>query len=225
MGERRNAASLFSHSLKTPLSSVKVGAQLLLKHLTGKVSDKDQQLLEVLFRNATTLEVRINQLIELAQIGEDGLELNLSVDQLEVIHSLKENEAAPQPEPVRREEADFTDSSLKSHSAEAPEEVSASKIVVHADPEIADLIPKFLENRIKDIAAIREALERSDFETIRTLGHMMKGAGGGFGFHGITEIGKTLEDSAKASNAEEIQKGVEALAVYMNTVEVVYDEL
>lgn len=222
MGERRNAASLFSHSLKTPLSSVKVGAQLLLKHLAGKIGDKDQQLLDVLFRNATTLEVRINKLIELAQTDEDTLELNLSVDQLEVIHSLK-NEPAP-PEPIRPE-AEAANAQLQSHSAEAPEEVSAFRIVVHADPEIADLIPKFLENRVKDIAAIREALERSDFETIRTLGHMMKGAGGGFGFHGITEIGKTLEDSAKASNAEEIQKGVEALAVYMNTVEVVYDEL
>lgn len=224
MGERRNAASLFSHSLKTPLSSVKVGAQLLLKHLAGKISEKDQQLLEVLFRNATTLEVRINRLIELAQTDEDSLELNLSVDQLEAIHSLKESESSPPPEPARRE-AEPADAPVQSHSAEAPEEVSSSRIVVHADPEIADLIPKFLENRVKDIAAIREALEHSDFETIRTLGHMMKGAGGGFGFHGITEIGKTLEDSAKASNSEEIQKGVEALAVYMNSVEVVYDEL
>ena len=57
MGERRNAASLFSHSLKTPLSSVKVGAQLLLKHLNAKIGEKDQQILEMLLRNATTLEV------------------------------------------------------------------------------------------------------------------------------------------------------------------------
>ena len=51
-----------------------------------------------------------------------------------------------------------------------------NKVVIHADPEIADLIPKFLDNRQKDIAAIESALQQSDFETIRMLGHSMKGA-------------------------------------------------
>lgn len=217
MGERRNAASLFSHSLKTPLSSVKVAAQLLLKHLGGRLGEKDQQLLELVLRNATILEVRINKLIDLAGINDENLRLSLSLDELELIHSLKEAaQPAPAPPPP---------------AAEAPVEArpekvhDPSKIVVQADPEIADLIPKFLENRLKDIVVIREALEQGDFETIRTLGHMMKGAGGGYGFPGITEIGKVLEEAAKAGNAQEIGMGLEALCAYMNSVEVVYDEL
>lgn len=234
MGERRNAASLFSHSLKTPLSSVKVGSQLLIKHLNGKIAEKDQQLLEMLLRNATTLELRINKLTQLAQADEDGLELNLSLQQLEYLHDLKEGVIPEEPAVAAPQEARET-----AATAETPQEAAAEtpkveqepeadlsgRIVVHADPEIADLIPKFLENRLKDISAIREALDRGDFETIRTLGHSMKGAGGGFGFPGITDIGKTLEDSAKAADAEQIQRGLEALAVYMNSVEVVYDEL
>ncbi|HSP06990.1 MAG TPA: Hpt domain-containing protein, partial [Acidobacteriota bacterium] len=104
------------------------------------------------------------------------------------------------------------------------ETAAPSKLMIHADPEIADLIPKFLDNRMKDIEALREALERGDFETIRTLGHMMKGAGGGYGFLGITEIGKMLEESARAGNAQDISRGIEALSAYMNSVEVVYDE-
>jgi HPt (histidine-containing phosphotransfer) domain-containing protein len=216
MSERRHAASLFSHSLKTPLSSVKVGAQLLLKHLRGKVPEKDEQLLEMLVRNATSLEIRINKLVELSSPNDQGLNLDLSLNQLEEIHAMKEGsaevpaaEAAPAPAPPESR----------------PETGDSSKIVVHADPEIADLIPKFLENRKKDLAALREALERGDFETIRSLGHGMKGAGGGFGFSGITEIGRDLEESAKVANAEEIRKGVDALAAYMSSVEVVYDEL
>lgn len=217
MGERRNAASLFSHSLKTPLSSVKVGAQLLLKHLNAKIGEKDQQILEMLLRNATTLELRINKLTQLAQFDDDGLELNLSLQQLEYLHALKEG--PPPEEPTLPSSTETTEVS--------PEQEAdlSGKIVVHADPEIADLIPKFLENRLKDIDAIRDALDRGDFDTIRTLGHSMKGAGGGFGFPGITDIGKTLEDSAKAADAEQIQRGLDALAVYMNSVEVIYDEL
>jgi HPt (histidine-containing phosphotransfer) domain-containing protein len=77
---------------------------------------------------------------------------------------------------------------------------------------------------MKDMEALREALERGDFETIRNLGHMMKGAGGGYGFPGITDIGRMLEESAKAGNAQEISRSIEALSAYMNSVEVVYDE-
>ena len=71
------------------------------------------------------------------------------------------------------------------------------RIIVHADPEIADLIPGFLENRSKDIKAMSEALTQGDFETIRVLGHSMKGAGGSYGFDPITGIGKSLEQAAK----------------------------
>ena len=49
-----------------------------------------------------------------------------------------------------------------------------------ADNDLADLIPGFLENRHKDVA-IQEAIEQGNYETIRVLGHTMKGAGGGYG--------------------------------------------
>jgi hypothetical protein len=41
------------------------------------------------------------------------------------------------------------------------------KTVVRIDPDLADLIPGFLENRRKDIASIMSALEQGDYETIR----------------------------------------------------------
>ena len=38
---------------------------------------------------------------------------------------------------------------------------SDERIVVHADPDIADLILGFLENRRKDVTAMRAALART----------------------------------------------------------------
>ncbi|HZC67063.1 MAG TPA: Hpt domain-containing protein [Nitrospirales bacterium] len=67
------------------------------------------------------------------------------------------------------------------------------KILVRVDPEIAELIPGFLANRRKDVTAMLDAVQRSDFETVRLLGHSMKGAGGGYGFDAITVIGGALE--------------------------------
>ena len=97
------------------------------------------------------------------------------------------------------------------------------KIVVHVDAELEDLIPGFLENRQEDIRSIEEALEKGDYETIRTLGHSMKGSGGGYGFDAITDIGKSLEDAAKEKNTGEIRKRVGELLHYLERVEVVYE--
>jgi HPt (histidine-containing phosphotransfer) domain-containing protein len=97
------------------------------------------------------------------------------------------------------------------------------KIIVHVDPDIADLIPGFLENRHKDIKTIGEAVTQGDFETIRTLGHSMKGAGGSYGFDAITDIGGSLEQAAKDKDAEGIQRSVQELALYLDHVEVVYE--
>lgn len=206
MAETRNAASLLSHSLKTPLSSVKVAAQLLRKHIQDQLTEKDHELLEAIIRNAFTLEARLNKIIELCTALEDRVFVELELDQLEAIHSIK-TEIVPK------------------HPEQAPaENIQTEKLVIHADPEIADLIPKFLDNRQKDISIIESALEKNDFETIRMLGHSMKGAGGGYGFQGVTEIGKNLEEAAKQEDSNKIRNGVHELAEYLRNVEVIYDE-
>ena len=95
------------------------------------------------------------------------------------------------------------------------------KIIVHVDPELEDLIPGFLENRRNDIKSMLEALEQGDFETIRVLGHSMKGSGWGYGFDAITEMGGFLEQAAKKRDADEVRKWVGELVTYLERVEVV----
>jgi HPt (histidine-containing phosphotransfer) domain-containing protein len=97
------------------------------------------------------------------------------------------------------------------------------KIMVHIDPELKDLIPEYLENRYKDIESITAALEQKDYGTVQTLGHSMKGSGGGYGFEGITEIGRALEQAAKCQNSEEIRKLTSELGTYLECVEVIYE--
>ena len=97
------------------------------------------------------------------------------------------------------------------------------KIIVHVDPEIADLIPGFLENRRKDTQTMSDALTQGDFETIRILGHSMKGAGGSYGFDAVTDIGKSLEQAAKDKDAERVEQSLQKLSAYLDHVEVVYE--
>jgi HPt (histidine-containing phosphotransfer) domain-containing protein len=96
------------------------------------------------------------------------------------------------------------------------------KIVVQVDADLEDLIPGYLQNRHKDADAILQALEQQDFESIRVLGHTMKGTGGGYGFDAITDIGRALEEAAKSQNPQAIQQGLADLRDYLQAVEVVF---
>ncbi len=97
------------------------------------------------------------------------------------------------------------------------------KIIIHADIDLEDLIPGFLENRRKDIVEIESLLASNNYETIQRLGHSMKGSGGGYGFDEITNIGMHIEQAAKDKSAADIRIQMENLSKYLDCVEVVYD--
>ena len=101
---------------------------------------------------------------------------------------------------------------------------SSDRFIVQVDPEIEDIVPIFLQNRRDDVESLSKALEDGDFETIRILGHSMKGSGGGYGFDAITDIGNCLEQAAKSQSLREIRRLIEELASYLNRVEVVYEQ-
>jgi hypothetical protein len=97
------------------------------------------------------------------------------------------------------------------------------KIVIHADPDLADLIPGFLLNRQKDLRTLREVLQRHDFETIRSVAHILTGLGGSYGFDRITELGEAIGRAARQGDVTVIGELVDALAGYLERVEVVYE--
>lgn len=97
------------------------------------------------------------------------------------------------------------------------------RIVVHVDPDLEDLIPGFLENRRKDIGQMQADLAGGDLERIRITGHSMKGAGGGYGFDAITDIGAAIEQAAKAGDRTAIEHSIQALQDYLDRIEVVFD--
>ena len=101
--------------------------------------------------------------------------------------------------------------------------MSEEAILVYVDPDLEDLIPGFFQNRQKDVQRLSEALEQGDFEAIRIIGHSMKGAGGGYGFDRVTDLGAIIEEGAKAQDRERIREAVAELADYMSRVEVVYE--
>ena len=98
------------------------------------------------------------------------------------------------------------------------------KIIIYADPDIADEIPWYLGQVKEYTEAIEKAVGNADFESIEDAGHRMKGSGQTFGFDAISEMGKSIEQAAKEKDLDEIRKKVEELSRYIEMVEVVYEE-
>jgi HPt (histidine-containing phosphotransfer) domain-containing protein len=97
-----------------------------------------------------------------------------------------------------------------------------AKITVTIDPDLEDLIPEFLDLTRKDIGSIRDAAAKADLETVRRLGHTLKGSGGGYGFDKISELGAKIEQLAKAGQTDAVAPLVAELQDYLDRVEIVY---
>jgi signal transduction histidine kinase/CheY-like chemotaxis protein len=92
------------------------------------------------------------------------------------------------------------------------------------EPGMEDVVPGYLDKRRKEIPQYRQALENQDFDTIRMLGHKMKGTGAGYGFEELTFLGAALEQAALRKDIPEIRVKVEEFARYVDAVELEYPE-
>ena len=102
------------------------------------------------------------------------------------------------------------------------EATQGERIIVRVDAEIEDIIPMFFEKLLEEIDTARDSLQQDNYETVQVWGHSLKGAGMGYGFDAISEIGQSLEQAAKTPDPEEIRKLINQLSAYLERVAVVF---
>ncbi len=69
------------------------------------------------------------------------------------------------------------------------------------DPQLADILPRFVDRLASQLDALCEALEEERLDELARLAHRLKGAGGSYGYPTLTEVAKSLELAAKAKDA------------------------
>jgi CheY-like chemotaxis protein len=89
----------------------------------------------------------------------------------------------------------------------------------NVDDRLRAIVPGYLEGRRRDIPAVLAALDKGDYEQIRTVGHKMRGSGAGYGFPEITAIGERLELAAESRDEKNTRKHVAELSQYLDVVE------
>jgi CheY-like chemotaxis protein len=95
-----------------------------------------------------------------------------------------------------------------------------SEVVTIEDPEIAPLVPGFLENRRADVTVFKDAVQAADFRRVESLAHRMKGTGRGFGFVVISRIGGDLEVAAQEQDQTKVLALIDELEGYLTRVRV-----
>jgi len=102
---------------------------------------------------------------------------------------------------------------------EAEPEETLPDNVVGIDPDIQDLVPRFLENQKTNVSLILELAATGDFDSARRIGHNMKGTGKGYGFDVISGLGYSIEQAAARSAAEDVEKLANELSRYLASVQ------
>jgi signal transduction histidine kinase/HPt (histidine-containing phosphotransfer) domain-containing protein len=70
----------------------------------------------------------------------------------------------------------------------------------------AKSINTYLTRRIEDLQSCLHALESSDYETIRSIAHRIKGSASTFGFPELSEIARALEQAVSTADSNVIRK-------------------
>jgi len=89
--------------------------------------------------------------------------------------------------------------------------------------DFQDLIPEFIENRRRELQALRGALAAGRYDQLSELGHRMRGIGTSYGFDRISILGGEIEDQARIADRDGLAARIAEYAEYLARVKVVYE--
>lgn len=89
------------------------------------------------------------------------------------------------------------------------------------DGAIRELVPRFLANVRREVAAMRQALAATQLDEVRRLGHSLKGSGYGYGFSRLGDMGRDIEAAAAGGEPpERIIARLDAVEDFLTNVRV-----
>lgn len=105
-----------------------------------------------------------------------------------------------------------------------PEEISKvqpERIRVQAPEGVpASLVAQYLNRCLTALPSAKAALERSDYDHMRVLGHRLKGSGGAYGMPALTIMGSGLEEAARRVDMPGLQRQLAELEAFLGRIDI-----
>ncbi|WP_455220433.1 response regulator [Kaarinaea lacus] len=95
---------------------------------------------------------------------------------------------------------------------------SKSKPSIDYDAELAKLVDEFIESLPSRAESLQSAAEQQNWERVEILVHQLKGMGGGFGIHRISELSEQIEKDLKTDELGHVVNNLAELLNYIDRV-------
>ena len=94
------------------------------------------------------------------------------------------------------------------------------KILITVDPELREFLPRYLDNRKRDLETLRDSLQRHDFKTVQVISHKIRGHALSYGFDHLSGICALIEKAAIENKYEIIVSQLNEFRDYIEKVEI-----
>ena len=107
---------------------------------------------------------------------------------------------------------------LEINSAMKSEKMMLTSDLLEDDPDLIDLIDKFISRLPGMWASIKDAFKADDEKEYLRLIHQMKGVGGGYGYPILTELCSKIEFQTESQNKEEVNYLMEEIDLIVEQI-------
>jgi HPt (histidine-containing phosphotransfer) domain-containing protein len=97
-------------------------------------------------------------------------------------------------------------------------------IYVNVRPDFREITPRFLTSIRENLETVRKALEENDYETIKIIGHRLKGEAKTFGFEPVSDFGLFIQGAAIRKNREKVEETLQKLDDYLKKIRLVFSD-
>jgi signal transduction histidine kinase/HPt (histidine-containing phosphotransfer) domain-containing protein/ActR/RegA family two-component response regulator len=97
---------------------------------------------------------------------------------------------------------------------------ASGPVLPRPDPDVADLVGWYVDERRREAAELRVLLEAGAFDRLRRVGHNLAGSAAAYGLPQLGELGRGLEDAARSEALDRVVELLGAIERYLARVQV-----
>lgn len=89
---------------------------------------------------------------------------------------------------------------------------------MHDDPDFQEMLVEFIGGLASRQAELIRLFHEGDLDQVKQKAHQLKGAGGGYGFDGLTDAAASLEQACKAGDVDGVGQALDGLLNYVSRI-------
>ncbi|MCO4754571.1 MAG: Hpt domain-containing protein [Bacteriovoracaceae bacterium] len=97
-------------------------------------------------------------------------------------------------------------------------------MIIEVSSDLEDILPKYLDNRRKEINELKAFCDQQDFTSLKTRGHRLAGNAPSYGMPLLGELGRKIEQDALSQELSNMALYIAQMEEFLNNVQVEFVE-